>query len=176
MDIKFSARKRRSIQKSTNVVIMSYLGNNHCKHENQWMEDMTVKLLTALQVMELINSQPNYCCPPEKKGKPIGKSQVIREIRDGYIKGELIGGRYLVKETALKNYVRRHPGVAGKKEMNYNQWENEIVKFVENILSKKKYDPGSPQFNFQQSIINAIKIYKEQIKADNDNEKISKDN
>jgi hypothetical protein len=79
------------------------------------MENMTVRLLTAKQVMEEINSRPDYCCPPGKKAKPIAKRQVINELKDGYIKGELIGGRWLAKETALNNYVRRSPGAKPRK-------------------------------------------------------------
>lgn len=66
-----------------------------------------MKLLTTQQVAELIT---------EMTGSSISVRQVQREIHDGHIKYERkVGGAYLVKESALKNYQRRHPGVQGKK-------------------------------------------------------------
>ncbi|HJY21810.1 MAG TPA: hypothetical protein VJ279_02925 [Hanamia sp.] len=64
-----------------------------------------MKLLTTRQVAELI---------AEKTGQPISVRQVQQEIKNGYIKAEKIAGTYLVKESALNHYERRHPGVKAK--------------------------------------------------------------
>jgi hypothetical protein len=65
-----------------------------------------MKLLTTKQVADIIS---------ERTGYPISVRQVQNEIKKGYIKAEKIGGTYLIKESALKHYERRHPGVQGKK-------------------------------------------------------------
>jgi hypothetical protein len=65
-----------------------------------------VKLLTTRQVAEIIS---------ERSGYPMSARQVQREIKEGYIKAEKISGTYLVKESALNHYERRHRGVQGKK-------------------------------------------------------------
>lgn len=63
--------------------------------------DREMKLMTAEEVAKYIT---------ERDGEPISVREVQRELRLGYIKGELIGGTYIVKESALKNYARRSPG------------------------------------------------------------------
>lgn len=65
-----------------------------------------MKYLTTKQVADII---------AERTGHPISVRQVQKEIKNGYIKAELIGGNYLIKESALNHYERRHPGVQGKK-------------------------------------------------------------
>ncbi len=69
-------------------------------------EIILVKLLTTKQVAEIIS---------ERSGYAMSTRQVQREIKEGYIKAEKIGDTYMIKESALKNYQRRHRGVQGKK-------------------------------------------------------------
>ena len=64
------------------------------------------KLLTTKQAAEII---------AERTGYPISVRMVQKEIKAGYIKAEKIGGTYLIKESALNHYQRRHPGVQEKK-------------------------------------------------------------
>jgi excisionase family DNA binding protein len=71
------------------------------------ISDDDVKELTTKEIAELIE---------RITGKPISVRQVQREIKSGHIKAETMGGMYLVRESALKNYKRRHPGVQGKKK------------------------------------------------------------
>jgi len=65
-----------------------------------------MKLLTTRQAAEIITKQ---------SGNPISIRQVQKEIKAGYIKADKIGGTYLIKQSALNHYERRHPGVQGKK-------------------------------------------------------------
>lgn len=65
-----------------------------------------MKLLTTKDIARMI---------AEKTGHPISVRQVQKEIKAGYIKAEKIGGTYLIKESALNHYERRHPGVQRKK-------------------------------------------------------------
>lgn len=65
-----------------------------------------MKLLTTKQVAEII---------AQRTGHPVSARQIQNEIKAGYIKAEKIGGVYLIKESALNNYERRHPGVQEKK-------------------------------------------------------------
>lgn len=65
-----------------------------------------MKLLTTKEIAEMIT---------QRTGHSISIRQVQREIKEGYIKAEKIGGTYLIKESALNHYERRHPGVQGKK-------------------------------------------------------------
>lgn len=65
-----------------------------------------MKLLTTKQAAEIIS---------ERSGYPMSPRQVQKEIKAGYIKAEKIGGTYLIKESSLNHYERRHPGVQGKK-------------------------------------------------------------
>jgi hypothetical protein len=54
----------------------------------------SLKLLSAKQVADMLT---------QKHHKPLSKRQVLREIKNGHSPSELIGGRYLFKESALKN-------------------------------------------------------------------------
>lgn len=66
----------------------------------------TMKLLTTQQAADIIT---------ERTGKPMSVRQIQKEIKAGYIKAEKYGRTYLIKESALNHYERRHPGVQGKK-------------------------------------------------------------
>jgi hypothetical protein len=66
----------------------------------------SLRVLSAKQVADYLTERDN---------KPLSKRQVLREIKNGHIQGELIDGRYLVKESALKNYERRTQGVQRRK-------------------------------------------------------------
>jgi hypothetical protein len=67
---------------------------------------MIMTLLTTKQVAVII---------AERTGHPMSARQVQREIKNGYLKAEKIGGTYLIKENALNHYERRHPGIQGKR-------------------------------------------------------------
>jgi len=65
-----------------------------------------MRLLSTKEVANIIS---------ERTGKEISPRQVQREIKSGYIKAEKIGGQYVIKESALNHYKRRHSGVQKKK-------------------------------------------------------------
>jgi hypothetical protein len=68
-----------------------------------------------MEIMKLLTTKQATVIIAEKTGHPMSARQVQREIQNGYIKAEKIGGTYLIKESALSHYERRHPGVQGKK-------------------------------------------------------------
>lgn len=82
-----------------NIVIMPYLRHNYIRNGQQGNDDM--KLLSAKEVAEYLT---------ERDKKSIKEREVLDEIKKGYIKAEKIGGRYIIKESSLKNYKRRKPG------------------------------------------------------------------
>lgn len=65
-----------------------------------------MKLLSTKEVAQIIS---------ETTGKPMSVRQVQHEILIGRLTAKKIGHSYVIEQSALTHYVRRHPGRQGEK-------------------------------------------------------------